>query len=605
MGTINPLPGTGQANYLSPSPGGASSSYGFGSEVQGVSSSNNVFSPSVELCPREGLYDENQQVIDDLARGVHKDVFEDLLKNWSPDSSSADSNLGGLRTIDIAESKALEAVFKHDSNVESIYKNGSYAAKIGVANIAIALSELSHHDGNADYCVSKQKELCALIVNDKYRLGDESGFSAWKQGNCYEKVEALSKDVFTKLGDPSQGNIFERVMGGEVMPAIRTFIESCFGPQLLKKWAGINEARGLISRPAAASIERALKTIRATVDGASSSSARLHTRANEFRLAHHWSELMRATSLAPDQVKQTSPQSPLGHQPASQPMANNQPPSIIVSPVINNAPIFNNGPIPANNNGGEQVIVESGGSDNGQRLQTSKNPSVISPDAIDGVEGNADTWTHQPQINKGDDTGPYATGDKEEGGRVSVPTSPINTSFTTSIVVPSLSRLDSSDTPQPQRFKKLERPAPSSPVLQRVEQMNSDEGQQVIVESDLSNNGQRFHIHSNSNINDEADHFQQQPPSELSFKQKIELYDKQNIGVQQPSSVHVSSVLTGNNRLSTTSWPILKAVPDPSHKYMDEKGKNWRSDYDGGSSFNGSSWDLRVDGAYQRSVNKA
>lgn len=271
--------------------------------IAGAECSDIEFADLIEFSREQPDFNPTRrQLLDCAARETHKTVFDEIERDLRAARDDGLSKLSeNLRVIDKAEEKALKAVFDHARNpavVQEIFGKGQLAACYGVADIAIALSELRHNGENQEVCDNLAAELCKLVEHDG--LGERSGFSAYYRDNAYGKVQKLIKKVNEKFDAlPERKDIFSSVLEREVMPAIRDYLQSRLGELDSATWQKIESANGLASRAAAAAAQRMTQKLKTFErDG---SHVALHAKVNQWRVAQHWAELMRATKLA--QVK--------------------------------------------------------------------------------------------------------------------------------------------------------------------------------------------------------------------------------------------------------------------------------------------------------------
>jgi len=250
---------------------------------------------------------------------AHASMIDQVREHMAP--SSADSVDGGLRLIDGAQGNAMEAIFRHAADpaqAKEIYMKGNYGARMGVEDLAVVLSEIRMQGGAGEDCTKLEKSLCKMLVEDG--LDDHSGFSAWHEGNCYEKVQELTAKINDKFNAlPEGSDIFEAAMKREVMPAIRNYLEGQFGHLSYETWEKINSASGLISRSAAEAAERMTQSLHH--QDLSGGTSELRAKANQWRVAQHWAELMRSTYNAPEAARRTgatpaAPEPASAHEPA-------------------------------------------------------------------------------------------------------------------------------------------------------------------------------------------------------------------------------------------------------------------------------------------------
>lgn len=278
-------------------------------QLRGAGSSGRSFAPASNgFQLGHGFRSPAQQAVHAAAQEAHAGMLDQVQQCMVPPQAEAQAQrAGGLRLIDSAQSKALEAIFRHaddPAQADATYAAGRYAARIGVEDLAVALSELRIHGGAPEDCERMEKALCKMVVKDG--LGDHSGFSAWHEGNCYDKVKKLTLEINAKLDAlPNKPDIFEGAMQREVMPAIRAYIEARFGTQSYATWQKIDAAGGLISRAAAEAADRMTETMRAAEQGGGSGA--LRAKVNQWRVAQHWAEMMRSVDTAPAQARQPAP----------------------------------------------------------------------------------------------------------------------------------------------------------------------------------------------------------------------------------------------------------------------------------------------------------
>lgn len=300
--------GTGPA-FIPPMANPFMSGMPVGGQMRGAGSSGRTFLPASNgFQLGRGFRSPAQQAVHAAAQEAHADMLDQVQQCMVlPQDEAQAERAGGLRLIDSAQSKALDAIFRHaddPAQADATYAAGRYAARIGVEDLAVALSELRIHGGAPEDCERMEKALCKMIVKDG--LGDHSGFSAWRAGNCYDKVKKLTLEINAKLDAlPNKPDIFEGAMQREVMPAIRAYIEARFGTQSYATWQKIDAAGGLISHAAAEAADRMTATMRAAEQGGGSGA--LRAKVNQWRVAQHWAEMMRSVETAPAQARQPVP----------------------------------------------------------------------------------------------------------------------------------------------------------------------------------------------------------------------------------------------------------------------------------------------------------
>lgn len=287
-----------------------------GRQLRGISSTGRTFSPaSGDGFQLGGGYaSPAAQAMQTTVQEAHTDMVahasQCMASASSDDAAALQGGLGGLHLIDSAQARAMNAIFRHaddPSQAEEVYAAGRYAARMGVEDLAVALSELRVHGAAAEECDRLEKSLCKMLIEDG--LGDRSGFSAWYAGNCYDKVQRLTVAINAGLDAlPGKPDIFEAAMQREVMPAIHHYLEARFGKLSYATWQKIDAAGGLISRAAAEAADRMTQSLRNTDQGGGAGA--LRAKVNQWRMAQHWAELMRGARPAPETAPQTAPAPP-------------------------------------------------------------------------------------------------------------------------------------------------------------------------------------------------------------------------------------------------------------------------------------------------------
>lgn len=281
-----------------------------GEQLCGISSTGRTFSPASSGGFQLGgdYASPDAQAMQTAVREAHADMVAHASQCMMSASSDAAAPQGGLRLIDNAQARAMNAIFRHaddPSQAEEIYAAGRYAARMGVEDLAVALSELRVHGAAAEECDHLEKSLCEMLIKDG--LGDHSGFSAWHAGNCYDKVQRLTVAINARLDAlPGKPDIFEAAMQREVMPAIRHYLEARFGNLSYATWQKIEAAGGPISRAAAEAADRMTQSLRNMDQGGGA----LRAKVNQWRVAQHWAELMRGARPTPEAAPQTAPAPP-------------------------------------------------------------------------------------------------------------------------------------------------------------------------------------------------------------------------------------------------------------------------------------------------------
>lgn len=272
-------------------------------QMCGAGSTGRMFSPaSGGFQLGDGFRSPAQRAMHAAAGEAHAGMLDQVRQCMTPSLGNDNIPTGGLRLIDSAQSKALDSVLRHaddPAQAEQVYATGRYAARIGVEDLAVALSELRMQGGAPEDCERMEKALCKMIVKDG--LGDHSGFSAWHDGNCYDKVKKLTEEINTRFDAlPGKGDIFDGVMQREVMPAIRQYIQVNYGNQSYETWQKIDAAGGLISHAAAEAADRMTATLRAGMQEGGAGG--LRAKVNQWRVAQHWAEMMRSVAAKSDQA---------------------------------------------------------------------------------------------------------------------------------------------------------------------------------------------------------------------------------------------------------------------------------------------------------------
>lgn len=140
-------------------------------------------------------------------------------------AESRASDPGVLRLFETVRDEAMEALFNSAADggkVRQTYDAGYEVARTSVENIALVLLALRKEGDDSANCDQLGRQLCALMVKDK--LGTESGFIAYRQGNHYDKVQAALAPINRAVkGDEA---LYDRFMKSRLEPALRQCLEA-------------------------------------------------------------------------------------------------------------------------------------------------------------------------------------------------------------------------------------------------------------------------------------------------------------------------------------------------------------------------------------------